>query len=50
MWVQLFTDSKRDEIINLFKVADFNTKNSVYQMMVRLDGTHANDYRQLLKN
>lgn len=49
MWVQLFTDSKRDEIINLFKVTDINTKRKIYQMMVKMDGTHANDYRVLLK-
>lgn len=49
MWVQLFTDSKRDEIINLFKVTDINTKRRIYQMMVKMDGTHANDYRVLLK-
>ncbi len=49
MVVQLFTDSKRDEIINLFKVVDINTKRKVYQMMVKMDGTHANDYRVLLK-
>lgn len=49
MWVQLFSESKRDEIIELFKVCDFNTKRKVYNIMVRLDGTHANDYRVLLK-
>jgi hypothetical protein len=49
MWVQLFTDSKRDEVINLFKITDINTKRKVYQMMVKMDGTHAVDYRVLLK-
>lgn len=49
MWVQLFSDAKKDEIINLFKVADFNTKRKVYGIMVKLDGTRANDYRVLLK-
>lgn len=49
MWVQLFAESKRDEIIELFKVTDFNTKRKVYNIMVKLDGTHANDYRVLLK-
>jgi len=49
MWVQLFTDSKREEIVNLFQVADFNTKRKVYDTMVRLDGTHADDYKVLLK-
>lgn len=49
MWVQLFAESKKDEIINLFQVADFNTKRQVYGLMVRLDGTHANEYRALLK-
>jgi hypothetical protein len=49
MLVQLFSDAKKDEIINLFKVADFNTKRKVYGIMVKLDGTRANDYRVLLK-
>ncbi|MCH2021066.1 MAG: DUF4835 family protein [Saprospiraceae bacterium] len=49
MWVQLFSDAKRDEIIGLFEVADFNTKRTVYNIMIKLDGTHANDYRVLLK-
>lgn len=49
MWVQLFSDAKKDEIINLFQVADFNTKRKVYGIMVKLDGTRANDYRVLLK-
>ncbi|CAA6830150.1 MAG: Unknown protein [uncultured Aureispira sp.] len=49
MLVQLFSDAKKDEIINLFQVADFNTKRKVYGIMVKLDGTRANDYRVLLK-
>lgn len=49
MWVQIFSDAKKDEIINLFQVADFNTKRKVYSIMVKLDGTRANDYRVLLK-
>lgn len=49
MWVQIFSDAKKDEIINLFQVADFNTKRKIYSIMVKLDGTRANDYRVLLK-
>jgi|VirMetMinimDraft_7_1064189.scaffolds.fasta_scaffold11406_1 hypothetical protein len=49
MWVQLFSDAKKDELINLFQVADFNTKRKIYGIMVKLDGTRANDYRVLLK-
>lgn len=49
MWVQIFADSKRDEIINLFQVADFGTKRKVYNIMIKLDGTHADSYRSLLK-
>lgn len=49
MLVQIFTDSKRDEVINLFKVADMNTKRKVYQIMVKIDGAHASFYRELLK-
>lgn len=48
MWVQIFSDAKKDEIINLFQVADFNTKRQVYSIMVKLDGQRANDYRVLL--
>lgn len=49
MLVQIFSDAKKDEIINLFQVADFNTKRQVYGIMVKLDAQHANDYRVLLK-
>ena len=49
MLVQLFSDAKKDELINLFQVADFNTKRQVYGIMVKLDGQRANDYRVLLK-
>lgn len=49
MLIQIFSDAKKDEIINLFQVADFNTKRQVYGIMVKLDGQRANDYRVLLK-
>lgn len=49
MWVQLFADTKRGEIVELFKVADFNTKREVYGIMMQLDGTHASEYQVLLK-
>lgn len=49
MWVQIFSDAKKDEILELFQVADFNTKRQVYSIMVKLDGTRAEAYRSLLK-
>lgn len=49
MWVQIFSDAKKDEILNLFQVADFNTKRQVYSIMVKLDGTRTEAYRALLK-
>lgn len=49
MLIQLFTDCKREEIINLFEVADLNTKRKVYGIMTKLDGAHADSYRPLLK-
>lgn len=49
MWVQIFSDAKKDEILKLFQVADFNTKRQVYDIMVKLDGTRADAYRSLLK-
>ncbi len=49
MWVQIFSDAKKDEILDLFQVADFNTKRQVYSIMVKLDGTRAEAYRALLK-
>lgn len=49
MWVQIFSDAKKNEIINLFQVADFNTKRQVYGIMVKLDGQRASDYSVLLK-
>jgi len=45
--MQIFTNSKREEILNVFEVADFRTKRKIYDCMVKLDGTHASDYQVL---
>lgn len=49
VWVQIFMDAKKDELLNLFQVADPNTRRKVYGILVKLDGSHANEYRVLLK-
>ncbi|MCP4442811.1 MAG: DUF4835 family protein [Aureispira sp.] len=49
MWVQLFADFKRDEIINAFSIADVRTKRKVHDIMIKLDATHAQEYKALLK-
>lgn len=47
MLVQLFVNAKRDEILNIFTVADLKTRRKIYEYMVKLDGTHAGDYQKL---
>lgn len=49
MWIQLFADFKRDEIINAFEVADARTKRKVHDIMIKIDATHTQDYKRLLK-
>lgn len=48
MIVQLFSDAKRQEILNVFSVADSRMRRQVYDIMVKIDGTHTNDYKVLL--
>lgn len=49
MIVQLFVNAKRDEVLNLFAIADFRTRRRVYDVMIKVDGTHASDYQVLTK-
>jgi len=49
MIVQVFANMKRDEIVGAFGVADITTRRKVYDIMVKLDGTKAEQYKDLLK-
>ena len=42
--LQMFANAKSDEIIEIFKVADNQSKNKVMQVMRRIDVAHANKY------
>jgi len=42
--LQLFSNAKSDEIIEIFKGADSQSKNKVMQVMRRIDVAHANKY------
>lgn len=48
--IQMFCQAKRDELVNTFTVADAKTKREVFDIMVKLDPTQANEYRKLLAN
>jgi hypothetical protein len=47
MLVQTFVNSKRDEILNVFSIADLRTRRRIYDIMVKIDGTHAADYQKM---
>jgi hypothetical protein len=47
MIVQTFVNTKRDEIINIFMVADLRTRRRIYDIMIKLDGTFAASYQKL---
>jgi hypothetical protein len=47
MIVQTFINSKRDEILNVFSVADLRTRRRIYDIMIKLDGTFAGEYQKL---
>jgi hypothetical protein len=49
MWVGIFADSKRNEIISVFEITDVLTKRNVYNNMVKIDGSNAKRYAPLLK-
>jgi hypothetical protein len=47
MLIQTFVNTKRDEIINIYSVADLRTRRRIYDIMIKIDGTHAADYQKL---
>ncbi len=49
MIIQIFTIMKRDELAQLFLVADVATKRKAYDLLVKLDGAKADSYKDLLK-
>ncbi len=49
MLMQTFAFTKREEIINIFSVADIRTRRRVYDIMIKLDGARASDYQVLTK-
>ena len=48
MIVQLFVNSKRDEIIKVFSISDIRTRRKIHDVMIKLDAAHATDYKALL--
>ncbi|MCH2046169.1 MAG: DUF4835 family protein [Saprospiraceae bacterium] len=48
MIVQTFVNAKRDEIIKVFSVSDVRTRRRIHDIMIKLDATHATDYKALL--
>ncbi len=49
MILGMFADSKRDEIIEIFKPADKNARTSVYRIMTAIDPAQADRYNPLKK-
>lgn len=49
MIVQVYVNSKYQEIIDAFRVADMNTRRQVHSIMLKLDATRASEYANLLK-
>ena len=47
--MQVFATMKREEILGVFSIADLRLKRRIYDMMVRIDGAKANEYRPLLQ-
>ncbi len=47
MWIQLFTDAKTKEIVEVFKKADKPQQQSVYNILSRLDPAAASKYQPL---
>lgn len=47
MILQMFTDSKRDEIIEIFKVSDRNQQVQVYETMIEIDPAKSSSYNVL---
>lgn len=49
MLLKVFFNTKRDELINIFKKADAGTKNKVVELLGRLDPANANTYENIKK-
>lgn len=49
MIVHTFAQSKRDEILQVFAIADMGTRRKVYDIMSKIDPLKIEDYKQLLK-
>jgi Flp pilus assembly protein TadG len=47
--IQNFVSMKREEVLGVFSVADIRLKRKVYDLMVKMDGSKANEYRPLLQ-
>jgi len=47
---QLFIDSKRDEICNIYAGADVAQKNKVVAMLKEVDPSHSGDYNDKILN
>jgi hypothetical protein len=47
MIIQMFTDSKRDEIIEIFKVSDRSQQTQVYETMIEIDPAKSSSYNVL---
>ncbi len=49
MWVQVFSDAKTKEIVEIFKKADKPQQQSIYNILSRLDPAAATKYQPLLQ-
>lgn len=47
MIIQMFSDSKREEIIEIFRVAEKNQRRRIYDIMVAIDPARADQYNPL---
>ena len=49
MIMQMFANSKRDELIEIFKQGTKIEKDDLHKIMVRIDASNANEYRRIGK-
>jgi len=49
MIMQMFANSKRDELIEIFKKGTKPEKDNFHKIMVRIDASNANEYRRIGK-
>lgn len=50
MFIQLFCNAKRQEIINVFQPTDIKVKQAVFDNVIKMDGTNTEKYRVMLKS